>query len=133
VNVNTNARQVGISLAAVTPAIDVAMSKSVKRHGQLLLSSIRGHASGRPGPRAPTGDYRRSWGLQISRGPASTVATVGTNAPQGRRLELGFVGADSLGRVYDQPPFPHAEPAMAEIGPRFVADVTRIVFGFTAG
>jgi hypothetical protein len=33
---------------------------------------------------------------------------------------------DSLGRVYSQPPFPHAGPAFDEIVPLFVADFERI-------
>ncbi|RSO40609.1 hypothetical protein DMH15_14715 [Streptomyces sp. WAC 06725] len=45
------------------------------------------------------------------------VAEVGTSAPQGRRLESGFVGADSLGRHYAQPPFPHLGPAVDQAGP----------------
>jgi hypothetical protein len=28
-----------------------------------------------------------------------------------RRLELGFIGTDSLGRHYHQPPFPYMRPA----------------------
>ena len=28
------------------------------------------------------------------------------------RLEFGFADIDSLGRVYNQPPFPHVRPAV---------------------
>jgi hypothetical protein len=44
---------------------------------------------------------------------------VGTNKPQGRRLEFGFVGEDSLGRSYDQAPLPHFGPALDDEAPRF--------------
>ena len=29
-----------------------------------------------------------------------------------RRIELGFTGTDSLGRMYDQPPFPYLHPGL---------------------
>lgn len=102
-----------VELAARVPML-------VKHFGNLLLTRIMAKASGRPGPNAPTGDYRRSWNAQILReSPGYCVVAVGTNAPQGRRLEFGFHGADSLGRVYNQPPYPHVGPAMNEIVPAF--------------
>ncbi len=55
------------------------------------------------------------------------TVTVGTNRPQGRRLEDGFVRADSLGRVYNQPPFPHVGPAKDEIEPQLVEGLTLLV------
>jgi HK97 gp10 family phage protein len=36
---------------------------------------------------------------------------VGTNAEYARRVELGFSGVDSLGRVYTQPAYPFLRPA----------------------
>jgi hypothetical protein len=50
---------------------------------------------------------------------ALIIGTVGTNAPQGLRLENGFVGADSLGRVYNQPPYPHFSPAAVQTEPEY--------------
>lgn len=43
------------------------------------------------------------------------------------RLEYGFVGVDSLGRHYAQPPQPHFRPAADEIGPQYVAALTRLI------
>ncbi|MGV9878670.1 hypothetical protein [Streptomyces sp. NPDC003006] len=37
-----------------------------------------------------------------------------------RRLEFGFVGVDSLGRHYNQRPFPHLRPAVGTVGPLLV-------------
>lgn len=86
-----------------------AKSRAVTRHHAMLLQTrIQANASGRPGPRAPTGDYRRSW----STTHYGDVSIVGTNKPQARRLEFGFVGPDRIGRVYNQPPFPHVGPAV---------------------
>lgn len=98
---------------------------SVRRAGGVLQTRVRANASGRTGqigpalyggageigPRVQTGDYRRSIGLRAYSGGDIFAAEVGTNAPQGRRLEQGFFGADSLGRVYHQPPLPHFGPA----------------------
>lgn len=99
----------------------------VRRNAQLLQTRIQAKASGRPGPNAPTGDYRRSWGIAWFEQHGGIVAQVGTNAPQGLRLEYGFVGTDVLGRHYDQPPFPHVGPACDEIEPRFVAEMEALV------
>lgn len=81
-----------------------------RHHAMLLETRIKGHASGRPGPRVITGNYRRSWTTRHF-GHSSMV---GSNAPQARRLEYGFYGPDRLGRVYNQPPFPHVGPAVDE-------------------
>lgn len=104
------------SWQAKTSVMEFAMAGIVHHHAMLLLTQIQSHASGRPGPNAPTGDYRRSWTIEWR---ATAEAEVGTNKPQGRRLENGFVGADSLGRVYNQPPFPHVEPSVSIIEPMF--------------
>ncbi|MER7118451.1 HK97 gp10 family phage protein [Streptomyces goshikiensis] len=83
----------------------------------LLVAQIRQRASGRPGPRVITGRYRASWHSEVHAAGSVFVAQVGSNAPQARRLEYGFVGTDSLGRRYAQPPFPHVGPAMRQAGP----------------
>jgi hypothetical protein len=96
-------------------------ARLVRHWGMLLNTRIKAHASGRPGPNAPTGDYRRSWTMTFQANDEGAVAVNGTNRDQGRRLEFGFVGVDSLGRAYDQPPYPHAGPALQEIEPKFLA------------
>ena len=40
------------------------------------------------------------------------IGQVGTNLEYARRLELGFVGTDSLGRHYAQAPRPYLRPAL---------------------
>ena len=97
------------------------LDKLVKHHGQLLRTKVMAKASGRPGPRAITGDYRRSWTQKHTGGGGTSRSEVGTNAVQGRRLEYGFHGTDSLGRTYNQPPFPHARPAFDEAAPGFIS------------
>lgn len=108
------------------PTLDPQMAAVVSHYGQLLNTSIKAHASGRPGPNAPTGDYRRSWAHKITRDGETITSTNGTNKPQGRRLEFGFTGTDSLGRTYDQPPYPHVGPAFDEVAPQFIEAAKKI-------
>lgn len=107
--------------------LDKKTSALIRHHGQLLKTRIQANASGRPGPNAPTGDYRRSWTVEFSGGIGAAKVTVGTNAPQARRLEFGFHGSDSLGRVYNQPPYPHVAPAIAVTEPEFYAGAAALV------
>ncbi len=103
-------------------ALTLPQAVSVVRHYAMLLEAqIKANASGRPGPNAPTGDYRRSWQSQVNVSGEVVTAVVGTDAPQAMRLEFGFVGRDSLGRLYDQPPYPHVGPAVETIRPLFLA------------
>jgi hypothetical protein len=53
-------------------ALDAQMGAVVAHYGQLMNTRIKANASGRPGPNAPTGDYRRSWAHSLSRDGGST-------------------------------------------------------------
>lgn len=127
----TNAATIAAQLSRVGPLALLAVQRVVRQHGLLLEARIKANASGRPGPNAPTGDYRGSWSTEFSGGAVggsvSTRATVGTNKPQARRLEYGFVGADVLGRVYNQAPRPHVQPAVDAVGPQFASAMERAV------
>lgn len=80
------------------------------------VARIRQNASGRPGPNVITGRYRSSWRSETRGIPYGAECTIGTDAPQGRRLEFGFFDmTDSIGRHYFQPPFPHVQPALGFI------------------
>lgn len=100
-----------------------AIHDGVRHTGELGKAKIRGNASGRPGPNVITGRYRNSWESPSTRLPYGGHCTIGTYAPQGRRLEYGFVGPDSLGRVYNQPPFPHVQPAIPFIETMLMAQM----------
>lgn len=108
-------------LTALPAVAFEAVAAVVILHGRLLETAVKRNASGRPGPNVITGDYRRSWSTRVRRSADSITSTTGTNRPQALRLEYGFHGADALGRVYNQPPFPHAQPAMDEIEPKLIA------------
>ena len=111
--------QVAADLANLAAETSGRVHLAVVETGAKLLAKVRSNASGRPGPEAPTGNYRRSINRLTTRTATASQASVGTNAPQGRRLEFGFVGTDSLGRNYAQPAYPHFGPALDEIAPGF--------------
>lgn len=96
------------------------VQKTVRTYAQLGLAKVRANASGRPGPRRVTGNYKRSMNVEYV-GPYEAI--IGTNAPQGRRLEFGFVGTDSLGRHYNQAPLPHWQPMADWLLPQFAAAI----------
>lgn len=66
-----------------------------------------------------SGTMRRSHYVTGPFGGAGVwVARVGPGVIYARRFELGFTGADKLGRHYDQRPRPYFKPAVEESLPR---------------
>lgn len=98
-----------------------------KHFGQLVLTQAKANASGRPGPRAPHGDFRRDLDMVMTQASGFITAHIGTNRPQGRRLEFGFVGEDVLGRHYNQPPYPYLGPALDKYADEYAAAVGAVV------
>ena len=91
------------------------------------------------GGRTPykTGTYRRGWHTEVAESsPERCTVIVGNDQPQGKRLEYGFMGADKLGRVYNQAPRPHIRPALDEnkdaVQDEFRAAVADTVAGWRA-
>jgi hypothetical protein len=129
-DITSNANEVAADLAAAGMAAGAKAFGVTRIYGQLLLANVKRRASlprtGPPGPRIQTGNYVRSMGLRLGAPGGHPTAVAGTNAPQGRRLELGFQDTDSLGRTYDQPPYPHWGPALDEIAPLFAAAIAKI-------
>lgn len=120
IHISSDAAAVAAQLRNVPAAISTSVTAAVAAQGALLQTKVKARASGRPGPRVQTGDYRRSINRQMRRGTVSVTVEVGTNSPQGRRLEFGFWGKrDSLGRLFHQPPYPHFGPAADEMEDAF--------------
>jgi len=90
-------------------------------------SIVRGHARGRPGPRAPTGDFNRTIVGQAERAGSKIFGQVGTNAAQALRLEYGFIGRDRLDREYDQSPYPYLQPSVPEVRALLGREVTAAI------
>lgn len=127
VNVEVSgAREIAAALASGAARTQELMRLVVEKSAADLQSETQLRASGRPGPNVITGDYRGSWRVE-NRGDGQVVSrNVGTDRVQANRLEYGFVGPDALGRVYDQPPFPHHGPAVDVIEPRFREAMARV-------
>lgn len=126
----TGAQELAAKFGSAAPKIERAQKAGVQKAGQLGLTLVRGNARGRPGPRRITGGYLRSMSVQSV--DDGWGAVVGTADPRARRLELGFHGVDSLGRRYNQPPYPHWRPAQERLaveGPQIVAQATLDALG----
>lgn len=72
-----------------------------------------------------TGEYLQSWRAEDAADAGSWV--VFTPHPAADRLEFGFVGVDSLGRHYHDPPHYHVTPAVELIGPLWQQDIGRSI------
>lgn len=81
--------------------------------GMLATSSVWS------GVRLITGGYNRGISMVTFIDGFTIGAAIGTNDERGRRLELGFVGVDALGRHYSQPPYGHFGPGLAEVAEPF--------------
>lgn len=99
--------------------IEPALNKNTEVYTLELLQEVKRRASGRPGPNVVTGKYLSAFMIMNGR--------VINPSPQTRRLEYGYVGTDSAGRHYNQPPFPHFRPALAAVRPKFVASLPLVV------
>lgn len=128
--------QAGHKLGELAKTLPTETDQALTAAGSELLTLIRLNASTGyhppgephldgtgPGPNVATGDYRRSWAMKVLPGEVFVF----TNAPQAARLEYGFVGADALGRMYNQPPYPHVRPAIEHVQPRLVAAIRRLL------
>ena len=113
------------SIDALIRAVDQATSRGVTSGAELIADEAKesfgpAHAKGTPKtvfdkPQSITGNLRRSirqTGSTTSPSQGVWMARVGPTAIYGRRIELGFKGADSLGRVYNQPKYPYFKPGV---------------------
>ena len=73
-----------------------------------------------------SGTLKRSLHIEPDPDHRGGVAVlIGTNVPYAARLEFGFVGADSLGRIYNQAARPYLRPAMDNNREAVVQEVGR--------
>jgi len=97
---------VNIAALASLEEACILVEKSAKASiGLVPPPSPPGHA-----PAAPTGTLKGRITHKIDK--ATMIGQVGTNLEYARRVELGFVGIDSLGRKYAQAPRPYLRPAL---------------------
>ncbi len=114
---------------ATQAALDALMTR-VGAAGAVAVKSAGLLVQGLGQARTPvlSGTLRRSWHTESLPAPTGTYAVrVGPTMVYARRIELGFKGADSLGRVYDQAPDPYVKPALEEARPRIRALVVTTI------
>ncbi len=87
--------------------LEEEMAPSMEEAGQIVTEAAQ--ANTWTAFQNPTG-HLASTIAPVMVSPLEVGITVG--APQGFRLEYGFHGADSLGRVYDEAAEPYAGPAL---------------------
>lgn len=107
---------------------DVAAQQMVTLGGRVIERNAKAAANGRPGPSVVTGSHRRSFHVgEVRKVTTGTwESETGPSMIYSRRLELGFDGVDSLGRVYTQPPYPSLGPGLEVSGPELSALAARL-------
>ena len=93
------------ALAALKEACILVQDTAKLSIGTVTSPSPAGHA-----PASVTGTLKGRITHEIDK--TAMMGRVGTNLEYARRLELGFVGVDSLGRHYTQAPRPYLRPAL---------------------
>jgi hypothetical protein len=90
------------------------------------LIGLQPSAPGQP-PKVVSGRLKQSWNHVVIRRKNRVIGRVGTDVVYDPRLELGFVGRDSLGRNYNQAPRPHIRPAFEETKRKAAKALVRII------
>lgn len=80
-------------------------------------------------PKGATGDYARSWRVEIERSPAFTVATVYSTKPGlPHLLEFGHVSKNGTGRTFgDVKAIPHIEPVEKQVVEDFEKAIREVI------
>lgn len=89
-----------------------AAARDLARRAIRIEQAAKQNATGRPGPNVVTGRLRSSITWRLGVDALGVYADIGSAVVYARRIELGFTGTDSLGRFYNQPPYPYLRPAL---------------------
>jgi hypothetical protein len=100
-------RRMGMAVTLVQRDIKVSLN----------VGNPKGDAPSAPGepPRKVSGRLFGSIFVKVIRNASQVLGVVGTNVKYARRLELGFVGKDALGRMFRQKPRPFIRPAFVRL------------------
>jgi hypothetical protein len=112
-------RKLGDKISGFIGNYQKNMEQYQKAATEKLLAKVIQHASGRPGPNIVTGQYVAAFLIEDGK--------IVNLSPQTHRLEYGFVGEDSLGRHYYQPPFPHFRPALEEMRQEYGRGIVLVI------
>jgi hypothetical protein len=123
----TGVREFGAAIDRIRVAEELATRRAVQKVALLVVRQAKVNSTGPPrlfrdgtqgsrpgtGPGVVSGRHRNSIKI-LEQGPIPRgyAASVGPTMVYSRRLELGFTGTDSAGRVYDQQPYPYLRPAV---------------------
>lgn len=108
------------ALQATIVRVGRATELTTKEAGEKIVELIRGHMEGRPGPNRISSklfDSIRADSGRVSGVPGNIggwSSTISANTDYAKRIEFGFHGSDSRGRVYNQQPYPYFEPGMQD-------------------
>lgn len=104
----------------VTAGTAEAVQKAAKTAQQALR---------RVSPKGATGDYARSWRVEIERSPAFTVATVYSTKPGlPHLLEFGHVSRNGTGRDFGSvKAIPHIEPVEKQVVEDFEKAIREVI------
>ena len=116
-------------VAGVAATVDVALGPVVDATVRVGVAAAKVNASGRPGPNVVTDQFRSGIDGRTARTGDGWVGAYGSDAAQAWRLEAGFVGPDSLGRVFNQPPYPWLGPTVGPVSEFFVGRAGAAVRG----
>ena len=132
VGVDWNVSAYREALALFPANLGHATTAVVHRTAGEMAGAMQSHASGRPGPRVQSGDLRGSILVdhEIGDPDGFGAATVYTDVIYSRRLEYGFYGTDSLGRTFNQPPYPFFGPGFNQVAPDFIRDLQDVLSSF---
>lgn len=104
------AQQASVEIVAETAAL---VENTAKKNFEGSHAKGAPHVGGDK-PNVVSGSLRRSIRHSpiVRDGATGAMTRVGPTMVYGRRVELGFVGTDSAGRSYNQPPYPYFTPAV---------------------
>jgi hypothetical protein len=111
--------RLGRKFKSLPANLELEIAALNNRYSQILLKEVIKNASGRPGPNIVTGQYVSKF-IIVQRDHGFAITNP---SPQTARLEYGFSGRDSMGRVYAQPPFPHMRPALNSVKASYRVDL----------
>lgn len=107
------------------------MEKGAKMPKGYKIERRGGHLEGDQ-PHIRTGNLARSIQTHAAKvGAGKWQSATYPGMAYGRRVELGFRGTDSLGRRFNQPPYPYLEPGFQKALPELRELATRL-WGETA-
>ena len=110
----TGGSKVQSNLRALESRMRAAQKAAVREGGRVVVRKAK-RSLDSPGypPVTRTGNLKRSTKiLGVEDKGYDVVCYIGSTAVYAPRLEFGFTGVDSLGRAYNQPPYPFLRPAM---------------------